>query len=64
MRPTHKPTAIGVDFAMSSNIFCVRMWFTSGKIFDRVFDDYDTAREFMNLMINKPRVEDAHLWEL
>lgn len=50
--------------AEPSNVFCVRMWFTSGKVFDRVFDDYEIARVFMNYMVNRPKVEDAHLWEL
>jgi hypothetical protein len=47
-----------------SGVWCVRMWFSSGSTFDRIFDDYDDARIFMNKMINKPSVEDAHLWEL
>ncbi len=44
--------------------YCVRMWFSSGKVFNRVFDDHDEARLFMNAMIMKPNVENAHLWEL
>lgn len=45
-------------------LYCVRMWFTGGKIFDKVFDDYKEARCFQQSMIKNIGVEDAHLWEL
>lgn len=44
--------------------YCVRVWFTSGKTFNKVFDDYEDARHFSNDMINRKNVDDANLWEL
>lgn len=44
--------------------YCVRLLFSSGKVVNTVFDDYEEARLFSNDMIMKPNVEDAHLWKL